>query len=135
MDQRPLRDGNEVQREVGGIHKTLHSWWKRSVVYPVGEIDDHVSTSPGNTIKSRTFWRIWERREKTKFTIEGVKNTEKWRASRGCQDASKWNCDQRRRQGKVDHNQQNCSAVESMYGHGCGNCTGQRFDRSSWPTA
>ena len=29
---------------------------------------------------------------------------------------------------EVDHNQQNCSTVESMYGHGGGNYANQRSD-------
>ena len=32
-----------------------------------------------------------------------------------------WNCDQGRRQGEVDHNQQNRCATESLPGHGRGN--------------
>ena len=63
------------------------------------------------------------------ITIEGVKNTAKWKAVRGHWDGRKkkrlkkrvWNCDQSRRKGEVDHRQHTCSTVESMRGHGCGN--------------
>ena len=67
---------------------------------------------------------------RTKISIEVVKNTEVRTAVRTYWDGSKkedgrCGCrivNQSRRQGEVDHTTQNCSTVESMHGHGCGNC-------------
>ena len=28
--------------KIGQIQKTLHSWWKRKIAYPVGEFDDYM---------------------------------------------------------------------------------------------
>ena len=52
MDQWLLRDGNEVQRKIGGIQRTLYFWWKSKVADPVGKIDDYAKhnfqrTPPG----------------------------------------------------------------------------------------
>ena len=57
------------ERNIGGTHKTLHSWWKRSVAYPVKHVfrehnqkSDHLANL--------------EAEGKSKITIEGVKNAE-----------------------------------------------------------
>ena len=34
--------GQEHKDKIGRIQKTLHSWWRRKVAYPVRPIDDYV---------------------------------------------------------------------------------------------
>ena len=74
--------------KIGGIQKTSHSWWKRSVAQPVRIIEDCVKHVFKEHNQEADHLANQGAEGKSKKTIEGVKNTETWKVVRGYCDSS-----------------------------------------------
>ena len=78
----PHAMGTTYRNKIGGIQETLH-YWKKSVAYPVGKIEDFVKhvfrehTQEGDHLANV----VEVRRREGGVTIDGVKNTEMVKAS------------------------------------------------------
>ena len=96
--------GEKYKEQIDGIQSTLHSWWERKIVCPVVKIDDYVELVFREHNPEEDQMANLGTEGKAKITIEGVKNTGKWKAMRRYWDGSKkrrwkewmWNCDQSR---------------------------------------
>ena len=88
MDQRALRDGKEEQRNIGGIQKTLHSWWKKHVAFPVRQIDDYAKHILWNHNREADHLANLGAEGKSKTTIQSVKITETRKGVRGYWEAA-----------------------------------------------
>ena len=62
--------------KIGGVQKTLQSWWQTGVAHSVGKIGDYVRPVVGeHSQEADHFAKNLEAEGRSKITIEGVKKT------------------------------------------------------------
>ena len=75
--------GKKDAENIGHIQKTLHLWLRRNVAYPVDKVDDYVKHVFREHNQETDDLANQGTEGHTHITIEGVKNTEEWKATRG----------------------------------------------------
>ena len=66
--------------KIGHTGKTLHSWWRRKVAYPVGRIDDYVKhILREHNLEADHLANLGADGQR-KITVEKGDNTENWKA-------------------------------------------------------
>ena len=106
------------------IQKTLHQWWKK-IANPVSSIDDYVKHIFREHNLEADHWANVGAEGQKKVVIDKKSNADTRKAVKGFlgwqlqEQWKKWvRCgDQRSRQSKMGHDQQNCSCSESWYSH------------------
>ena len=74
--------GWKFQTTIGRFQKTLHSWWRKKTAYPVAQIDDFVKHIFREHNQEADHLANLGTSGQRKITIDGVKNTEGWKAVR-----------------------------------------------------
>ena len=83
------RDGTRASgKNIGRIQKTLYSWWKRKIAYPVVQIDDNVKHIFREHNQEAEHLENLGAEGQRKITIEKGDSTENWKTVRGFWDGS-----------------------------------------------
>ena len=77
-----LRWEGNAEGKIGGIHSTLHSWWKMEVAYPLVKLDNYLRHIVREHNQEAHHVANLGTEGKAKITFEGVGKTEKWKAVR-----------------------------------------------------